>query len=94
MVNWRDLPADLGRYDLVVACDVLYEQPYAALVADAMVRALATGGEAVMADPGRIAIEEFLEACTQREFRRVETIERKFAVGDKQQTIRIYRLAW
>jgi hypothetical protein len=47
-----------------------------------------------MADPGRIAIEEFLEACTQREFRRVETIERKFAVGDKQQTIRIYRLAW
>jgi predicted nicotinamide N-methyase len=94
MVNWRELPADLGRYDLVVACDVLYEKPYADLVADAMVRAVATGGEAVMADPGRIAIEEFLEACRQREFRRVETVERKFPVGDKEQTIRIYRLAW
>jgi predicted nicotinamide N-methyase len=94
MVNWRDLPADLGRYDLVVACDVLYEKPNAELVANAMVRALATHGEAVMADPGRIAIEEFLEACAACEFRRVETIERKFPVGDKEQTIRIYRLAW
>ena len=94
MVNWRALPADLGRYDLVVACDVLYEKPYADLVADAMVRALATGGEAVMADPGRIAIEEFLDACRAREFRRVETIVKKFPVGDKEQTIRIYRLAW
>ncbi len=94
MVNWRELPADLGRYDLVVACDVLYEKPNAELVANAMVRALATHGEAVMADPGRIAIEEFLEACAAREFRRVETIERKFPVGDKEQTIRIYRLAW
>jgi ETFB lysine methyltransferase len=94
MVNWRELPADLGRYDLVVACDVLYEKPNAELIADTMVRALATGGEAVMADPGRIAIEEFLDACAAREFRRVETIVRKFPVGDKEQTIRIYRLAW
>ncbi len=78
----------------MVACDVLYEKPNAELVANAMVRALATNGEAVMADPGRIAIEEFLEACAAREFRRVETIERKFPVGDKEQTIRIYRLAW
>lgn len=94
MVNWRDLPADLGRYDLVVACDVLYEKPYADLVADAMVRALATNGEAIMADPGRIAVDDFLDACKKREFRRVETIEKKFPVGDKEQTIKIYRLAW
>jgi predicted nicotinamide N-methyase len=94
MVNWRELPKDLGRFDLVVACDVLYEKPYATLVADAMVQCLATGGEAIMADPGRIAIEEFLEACEKREFRRVETIVKKFPVGDKEQTIRIYRFAW
>ncbi len=94
MVNWRELPRDLGRFDLVVACDVLYENPNAELVADAMVQCLATGGTAIMADPGRIAIDEFLDACAAREFQRVETVERKFAVGEKEQTIRIYRMAW
>ncbi|HUO51700.1 MAG TPA: methyltransferase domain-containing protein [Gemmatimonadaceae bacterium] len=94
MVDWNDLPGDLGRFDLVVACDVLYTKPYAGLIADAMVKYLATDGTAVVADPGRIAIEEWLEACKAREFRRVETIERKFPVGDKEQTIRIYRMAW
>ena len=94
MVNWRELPDDLGRFDLVVACDVLYEKAYADLVADAMVKCLATGGEAIMADPGRIAIEEYLEACKKREFRTLETIVKKFPVGDKEQTIRIYRMAW
>ena len=94
LVNWRELPADLGRFDVVVACDVLYEKANAELVADAMVQCLATGGTAIMADPGRIAIDEFLDACKAREFRRVETVERKFAVGEKEQTIRIYRLAW
>ena len=94
MVNWREFPNDLGRFDLVVACDVLYEKAYAELVADAMVHCLATGGEAVMADPGRIAIEEYLEACEKREFRRVETVVRKFPVGEKEQTITIYRMAW
>jgi ETFB lysine methyltransferase len=94
MVNWHELPDDLGRFDLVVACDVLYEKPNAELVADAMVRGVATGGEAIMADPGRIGIDEFLDACAAREFRRVETIERRWPVGAKEQTIKIYRLAW
>lgn len=94
MVNWREFPDDLGRFDLVVACDVLYEKSYADLVADAMVKCLATNGEAIMADPGRIAIEEYLEACKAREFRTVETLVKKFPVGEKEQTIRIYRMRW
>jgi hypothetical protein len=59
-----------------------------------MVRCLATDGTAIMADPGRIAIDDWLAECEAREFRRVETIERKFPVNDKEQTIRIYRMAW
>ena len=94
MVDWRSMPDDLGRYDLVVACDVLYEKPNAEWIAEAFTRTLASTGTAIMADPGRIAIEEFLEACAAREFRRVETVERKVAVGEKEQTVRIYRLAW
>jgi predicted nicotinamide N-methyase len=94
MVDWRSMPRDLGRFDLVVACDVLYEKPNAEWIADAFTQTLASGGTAIMADPGRIAIEEFMDACAEREFRRVETIERKIAVGEREQTVRLYRLAW
>ena len=91
MVDWRSMPDDLGRFDLVVACDVLYEKPYAELVAQAMSDHCAPAGEMVMADPGRIGIDEFLAACEARGVRRVETIERKVPVGEREQTIRIYR---
>ena len=94
MVDWRSMPDDLGRFDYVVACDVLYEKPNAECIAEAMTRTLASDGTAIMADPGRIAIQEFLDACEAREFRRTETIEKKIAVGEKEQTVRIYRLAW
>jgi len=94
MVDWRAMPDDLGRFDVVVACDVLYEKPNAEWVAEAMTQTLASRGTAIMADPGRIAIQEFLDACEAREFRRVETIERKITVGEKEQTVRVYRLAW
>jgi predicted nicotinamide N-methyase len=65
-VDWRALPADLGRFDLVLASDVLYEREYATLVADAIVASLATGGVALVADPGRVALLSFVTACEQR----------------------------
>src|ERR1700694_5762223 len=37
LVDWRSFPADLGRFDLLLASDVLYERAYATLVADAIV---------------------------------------------------------
>lgn len=61
MVNWRDWPTDLGRFDVVVAADVLYEREYAALVARCIATALAANGEAIVADPGRLALPEFLD---------------------------------
>ncbi len=66
MVDWRDFPADLGTFDLVLASDVLYEKPYAALVAQAIDRTLTTGGRALVSDPGRLAVPDFLEACAAR----------------------------
>ncbi|HEY2849021.1 MAG TPA: class I SAM-dependent methyltransferase, partial [Gemmatimonadaceae bacterium] len=39
-VDWRAFPADLGRFDVVLASDVLYEREYATLVADAIVASL------------------------------------------------------
>ncbi len=62
MVNWRAWPDDLGTFDVVVAADVLYEKEYATLVPACLARALAPGGEAIVADPGRLALPAFLDA--------------------------------
>lgn len=59
LVDWRAWPDDVGVFDVVVAADVLYEKPYATLVAQAIARALAPGGTAWVADPGRLAQPEF-----------------------------------
>ena len=66
MLDWRDLPSDLPRWDVVVASDVLYEKPHATQVADVLLRALTPGGVAHIADPGRLALEDFLAACRSR----------------------------
>lgn len=66
MVDWRAFPDDLGRFDLVLAADVLYERPYAPLVAEAIHRTLAPGGRALLADQGRVALGSFLEEAQAR----------------------------
>jgi predicted nicotinamide N-methyase len=66
LVDWRALPAGLGRFDLVLASDVLYEREYATLIADALVATLAPRGLALVADPGRTALLAFVTACEQR----------------------------
>jgi predicted nicotinamide N-methyase len=58
-VDWRALPDDLGRFDVVCAADVLYEREYATLVAETIHKTLAPGGMALVADPGRSALTPF-----------------------------------
>jgi predicted nicotinamide N-methyase len=52
-IDWRNPPADLGRYDRVVAADVLYESHHPAALAAVIARALAPDGLALVADPCR-----------------------------------------
>ena len=66
MVDWRHLPKDLGRFDLVLASDVLYERTYATLVAETIVATLKPDGVALIADPGRVALLSFLGECEAR----------------------------
>jgi predicted nicotinamide N-methyase len=63
LVDWRALPESVGTFDLVLAADVLYERPYAPLVAQAVVGALAPNGVALIADPGRVALNACLAEC-------------------------------
>ena len=62
LVDWRDMP-DLGRFDAVVAADVLYERPYPALIASAIARTLASRGTAIIVDPNRVHAPKFTPAC-------------------------------
>ena len=66
LVDWRALPDDLGMFDLVLAADVLYERAYAAFVAEAIARALTRTGRALVADQGRVALEDFLTEAQAR----------------------------
>lgn len=68
LADWRALPADLGQFALVVASDVLYERAYAEQVADALQATVAPDGCAIVADPGRVAFDTFLTACSSRRF--------------------------
>lgn len=67
LVDWRALPEDLGTFDLLLAADVLYERPYAAFVAEAIARALAPTGRALLSDQGRVALEDFLVEAAARD---------------------------
>lgn len=93
MVNWVDMPADLGRFDVVLASDVLYEHRYAPLVANAIASTLVRGGEAIVADPGRIALDAFLDECRERGL--VATSDqREWREGEIRQTVTLWRLRW
>jgi predicted nicotinamide N-methyase len=62
VVDWRDWPKRLGRFDRVVAADVLYEPEHGALIARAIGKSLSEDGVATVADPaGRISRSSFVE---------------------------------
>lgn len=91
-VDWRRLPADLGRYDVVVASDVLYERPYAELVARATAAGVRAAGLILLADPGRVAVDDFLTQAKAMGLK-LRTAERvPFRDGNVRQTITVYDL--
>ena len=93
-LDWRALPELMPRYDVVIASDVLYERPYAEVVAKTLARTVAPGGVAIVADPGRMATPAFLEACPSAGLR----VERKrrlpYEEGAVRQTIDLYEIRW
>jgi predicted nicotinamide N-methyase len=94
MLDWTAMPEDLARFDLVLASDVLYEPRYAALVAGAITATLVRGGEAIVADPGRIACEDFLNECRSRGLVVSDATPHPYTEGEIRQTITLYRLRW
>ncbi len=56
--------AELGRFDLVLAADVLYEERNAQPLLRLLDRTVATGGAALVADPGRRHAPAFFDRAT------------------------------
>ena len=90
--DWRRFPHDMGRFDLVVASDVLYEREYATLIASVIDRTLTGRGTARIADPGRVAAPEFVEQCKERGMPAAIFDRIPFEDGDVRQTIDLYEV--
>lgn len=95
LVDWRRYPDDdaMRGFDLVVAADVLYEKPYAALVAAALARSLAPGGLGLVADPGRRHAQQFVAACREQALWVAPLESIPFAEGTTAATIHLYTVA-
>jgi ETFB lysine methyltransferase len=91
-VDWRSFPDDLGKFDLILASDVLYEKAYGDLLATAIAQSLGDRGCALMADPGRIAVDDFLKVCKTLKLRVTEPVKVPFEAGEIRQTISIYEI--
>jgi predicted nicotinamide N-methyase len=92
LVDWRVLPDDLGAFDLVVASDVLYERAYADPMAHAVDATLAPGGVAIIADPGRVARDIFVEAAKRRGLDVDDSLVVPHPIGDITQHITLLTL--
>jgi predicted nicotinamide N-methyase len=92
LVDWRAFPDDLGYFDVVAASDVLYERPYAGLVARAYARTLARGGLGLLADPGRVFAPAFVDAARALGLQVGEPELHPVEANGAQQSIRLYTI--
>jgi predicted nicotinamide N-methyase len=73
-LDWRSPPTE--TYPLIFGADVLYERKLVPLVANVLARMLAPGGEAWVADPYRVAAEDFPRALGERGLScRIESVQ-------------------
>jgi predicted nicotinamide N-methyase len=93
MIDWRAFPDDVRGFDLILASDVLYEREYARLLPGIFKRALAPGGMAIVADPGRIGVPEFIEECRAQRLEIRSKVTHAFDAGEIHQKIDLYEIA-
>ena len=92
LLDWRQLPEDLERFDIVAASDVLYERPNAALVAAAVARTLRPDGLGILVDPGRPPAASFAEECSRHGLRIARQEKIAVVMKAKPQAVDLYEL--
>ncbi|MGI8539967.1 MAG: class I SAM-dependent methyltransferase [Rubrobacteraceae bacterium] len=74
LLDWRNPEFDgLGKFDFILAADVLYERVNARYLANLIPELLAPEGEILLADPRRPGAELFTEEMEGRGFRASKT---------------------
>lgn len=68
-LNWRDPAEEIGKFEVVMGSDVLYESKHAREVAKGLIRFLRPGGKILLSDPGRNYLQPFLEAMKAEGYR-------------------------
>jgi len=92
MIDWRHFPDDVPPLDIIIASDVLYEKEYARLLPGIFSKALRPDGVAIVADPGRVGVPEFLESCDESGLAITSKITHPFEAEGIKQSIDIYRI--
>lgn len=59
--NWREDLSQLGRYDVVLGSDILYESAHPEHVVRSLLSLLAPNGLLLLADPGRAYLQSFVK---------------------------------
>lgn len=85
-IVYRDLPwaqpdAALGRFDLIIGSDILYERGHAALLAQVVLRHAHASAEVLIADPGRGNSGPFTRALAAQGYT-VSAVRSRFDVRD------------
>jgi predicted nicotinamide N-methyase len=91
LVDWT-APPPLEPFDLALAADVLYERRYGPVVADMLGQALGPTGRAIIADPGRVGVPDFMAALPDFGLRVTDEEVRPFNDGKVQQRITLYTI--
>jgi predicted nicotinamide N-methyase len=93
MIDWRHFPDAVKGLDLILASDVLYEKEYARLLPGIFKKALAPGGMAIVSDPGRVGVPEFLDECKTVGLVIRSKTTHAFEEGEIKQQIDLYEVA-
>lgn len=94
VVDWRRPPEDLGTFDLVIAADVLYETHHPEALAATIVRTLARGGTALVADPCRAKAAAFPAAARAFGLAVAKTRARRPHGAADGPKVEIHRVTW
>ena len=101
-LDWQH-PVDIGRYDLVVAADVLYEHWQTDALVDMLARTVDRTGMAMVVDPDRLTAKTFADAATYSGFRVVRrklepvaALHQNGLAGEQawRQPMSLYELMW
>lgn len=93
-IDWRELPKALGRFDRVLAADVLYEPAHGDLIARAISKTLADHGLATVADPGRLSRQAFIDRAGELGLEVDLSRKMKYEEGEIRQEVTLIDLRW